>query len=331
MSKCLRLALIGAFGLSVTPAHAGDVAAAEALFRQGRALMDQGDYAAGCPKLRESYSQDPATGTLLALAVCLERSGLTASAWATYAAVAERAQRDGNSDREEAARERMALLEPELPRLTIDVDRQAAQLPGFQVKRDGREVGSGGWGVSLPVDPGDHVVEATATGHRPLRITVRVELASPVGKVQIPTLAPASEHSPFAETERREELDEGASTGLSPLRIAGLAVAGAGVAALGVGGYFALHARSRYADSKDDGACNAANQCNEAGGKLRDDAIEAANAATISALVGAALTGAGVALWVLAPPKRPTGIARSVQAIPVLEPSRAGVLLRGRF
>jgi hypothetical protein len=58
-------------------ADAGDVATAEALFREGRALMDMGDFVAACPKLAESHAQDPATGTLLALAVCQEGAGQT--------------------------------------------------------------------------------------------------------------------------------------------------------------------------------------------------------------------------------------------------------------
>jgi hypothetical protein len=33
---------------------------AEALFAEGRALMDRGDYAAACPKLRLSNDLDPA-------------------------------------------------------------------------------------------------------------------------------------------------------------------------------------------------------------------------------------------------------------------------------
>src|SRR5204863_10189231 len=86
------------FSLATSQAHAGDAATAEALFREGRALMEAGNYKAACPKLEESYAQDPATGTLLALGICQERAGLTASAWATYSDAATRAKRDGRAD-----------------------------------------------------------------------------------------------------------------------------------------------------------------------------------------------------------------------------------------
>ena len=70
LCSLVSVAVLGASltvpGVSV----ARDAIMAEALFREGRALMDAGNYDSACPKLAESYSQDPATGTLLALALC---------------------------------------------------------------------------------------------------------------------------------------------------------------------------------------------------------------------------------------------------------------------
>jgi hypothetical protein len=63
---------------------AEDRAAADTLFREGRALVKQGRYAEGCSKLVVSQKLDPTGGTLLALADCYELNGQTASAWATF-------------------------------------------------------------------------------------------------------------------------------------------------------------------------------------------------------------------------------------------------------
>ena len=61
------LALMAAL---VVPSLAlADVAAAEALYREGRALMEKGDLDAACPKLAESQRLDPSSGTALNLEI----------------------------------------------------------------------------------------------------------------------------------------------------------------------------------------------------------------------------------------------------------------------
>src|SRR5258706_13365787 len=58
----LALALTLALHSPSAHAQAKDPAAAEALFREGRALSDAGDIAGACPKFRESDRLDPAVG-----------------------------------------------------------------------------------------------------------------------------------------------------------------------------------------------------------------------------------------------------------------------------
>src|SRR5690348_1322873 len=73
---------------------------AEQLFRSGKAQMLNGEFAKACPQLAESYALAPATGSLLALALCREGEGKLASASLAYKEVVARASAAGQMERE---------------------------------------------------------------------------------------------------------------------------------------------------------------------------------------------------------------------------------------
>jgi hypothetical protein len=336
----LRQTLSAAILLSVIStsqvALAGDAALAESLFREGRAQMDAGNFAAACPKLAESYAQDAATGTLLALAMCQEQAGQTASAWASYAEVVARAKQDGRADREQAAREHLTALDPKLSRLTIEVDASAASVPGLVVKRDGQPVGKGAWGASSPVDPGEHSVEATAPGKRAWKASVTVGAVSDAKTLKVPSLEDEPGQGPAQGAGAAEPPATAAATTDSvapakgaPLRTLGLVVGGAGVVTLGLSGYFGLHASGLNSDSK--GGCDANNNCDAAGLAKRNDAVSASNIATITLVAGGVLTAAGVTLFLVGGPKEAKADAARVEATPAVGPGVAAMLVRGRF
>jgi hypothetical protein len=227
----------------------------------------------------------------------------------------------------------MTALEPKLAHLTIQVDPSLTTLAGFSVKRDGREVGAGAWGASVPIDPGEHVVEATAPGRKPFNTKLTVP-AQPVAQtVQIPALeleptAAATDTKPGA-TSPEPPLGEAQRT-VAPLRLPGLIIGGVGIVTLGVSGIFALRAVSLNSESKENGHCDAQNQCDDIGGPKRDEAKTAANVATVTVLAGTALTALGVTLFLLKPRSEHAQSAH-VEALPVFGRDQAGMALQGRF
>ncbi len=95
-------------------AQTGAAAAAESAFAIGRTRMTEGKYEEACAAFAESLRLEPATGTLYNIALCSEKLGRTASAWSAYKAVA--ADASSNADRARMAKEKAALLEPQLSR-----------------------------------------------------------------------------------------------------------------------------------------------------------------------------------------------------------------------
>src|SRR5262245_60514235 len=65
-------AMVALAASSAALAQKSDVAKAEALFKEGRAALERGDYATACPKFSESLKLANRAGTLFNLAQCDE-------------------------------------------------------------------------------------------------------------------------------------------------------------------------------------------------------------------------------------------------------------------
>ena len=180
----------------VAAEHTSDPAVAEALFQEGKRLLERGDARAACPKLAESLRLDRATGTLLALAMCHEVEGRLASAWAEYAEVIARAKKEGRTDREQAARQWERALEPRLSTVSIAVPAAVATIPGLRVQRDGVALEAPAWSTAVPIDPGPHAVAASAPGRIPWATTVVVGAVADHQTVTVPLLAPDERPAP---------------------------------------------------------------------------------------------------------------------------------------
>jgi serine/threonine-protein kinase len=323
-------ALVAALCASLTARRAASQdteATATALFDEGRKLMSQQKYAEACPKLAQSEHLAPSGGTLINLAECYERIGKTASAWAAWKDAAARANAVGKSSVEKTAVARSNALEPSLARLTIAVARES-DVPGIQVKRDGVPVVRDEFGSALPVDPGSHVVEATAPGKKAWSASVDVAAKQTDARVTI-SLAddvsaspapPAAIVAPTATNSAVVSPRPEANGGSSQKTIA-IVVGGAGVVVLGVGAVFGLEAKSQNDQALQN--CRTPTLCSQKGLSLTDDARNSATIADVAFGVGAAAVAAGAVLWLTAPHASTAGL----RAVPVVARAYGGLAI----
>lgn len=307
--------------------------AAEALFEEGRKLIAQRNPAQACPKFAESQRLDPSPATLLNLASCYERLGKTASAWATYREAASAANALNRPNLVTVAQHHAVAIEPELSRLVIT---PATPVDGLVITRDGQRVGSGEWGVAVPVDPGAITIEASAPKKKKWSASVDAAQAGRTVTVTVPALedAPAevASQAPTPPTTTSGEMTGPIAYDTAmpaPSHVAwqkptALVAGGVGVAGLVVGTVFVLRAKSKYDDSLAE--CRSSNNlCSPAGVSLRDDARSAGNIATAAYAAGALSLGVGAILWLTAPKTEQPRRSAEVH----LSPTPGGAMIYG--
>jgi serine/threonine-protein kinase len=305
---------------------------ADALFNEGRALVDAGKFSEACPRFEESQRLDPGLGTLLNLAACYESVGRLASALTAFRSAEEqaRAAGPGEKKREQAAADRARSLESRVARLTIIV--AAGERPsGFLVTRDGVPVPALDFGRRIAVDPGTVVIEATATGFESFRAEVMVDVATGTQVVDIPALAPRN-----GGEDRGGGGDGGGGDGGGPVggdtgggsggrKTFALVAVGGGVALLGAGVALGFTAKGKY----DDVACTAGDGpptgCSPAELDAIDSARTRGNLGTIVGGVGVVAIVAGAVLYLTAPAQRAVAVS------PVVSDREVGVAFSGRF
>jgi hypothetical protein len=299
------LAISLAFGVT-TPARADNASLAEALFRDARAAVRAGDYAAACPKFAESQRLDPSPGTLLNLGLCEEHEVRIASAWAHFRAAAE--QLPSGDPRVRFATEHANALEPRVPHLRLALPPDASTAKTVSILLDGVALESASLGVPLPVDPGPHAIEAKTDAGVAVRSITVAEGETKDATIELPSPPQLSDASaPPAQMRAHSSARSTAGWAL-------VATGGVGVAASLVLGGLVLKEKAVVADD-----CKA-KKCSPAGLTAGHDGSIFAAASTVSIAVGVAALGGGTYLVLSAPhPGAPHGSGLS------------SVLLQGTF
>lgn len=307
----LALALSAA---AAGPASADDtVSRADALFAEGVKLRDS-NLELACAKFGESLQLNPqAIGVLLNVAMCDEKYGRFASAVRRYRETRARAIEQSFPEYRKAAEAKLALLEPEVPHLTIRFE-QSPPPPQTKVVVDDQVVPVDQL-VKVPLDPGDRIIVISAPGH--LTFERRISLGKAEDReISVPALARPSSR-----------------------RTIGKISVAAGGAALATGVILGIVANAKY-DSAIGREDALGKLCMPGmSGRLvcRDgaygDVQSARTLGTVGTIVGAAgIAGAlvGGYLWLYAP-KRPYGEQRRVTVVPEASAEGAGIAVIGRF
>jgi len=324
--------------LTVASASAQDMAAAEALFREGRDLLKAGKVAEACRKFEASQRMDASSGTLLNLADCHEREGKTASAWAEFLEASRLARRENIEARSAEGKRRAGLLEGKLSYLQITVSEPVAELV---IYRDQVQLSEAVLRSRIPVDPGEHVIRATAPGYLEWSTTIALGAQGDLQTVTVPALQkPAEQAPPPPPIEAAPPATAAPAVAPSPPPPAAEAaeppdhtlayvVGGAGLVLTGVGSVFGIMAISAY----DDAECPEHTGCSQTVLDLRHKAEVRANLANVG--VGLGLVGIGVGAVLLLSGNHSEVASPQDQAgltfVPEVGPNAAGATLSGRF
>lgn len=302
---------------------AADKAAADSLFKEGSALINT-DAPAACAKFEASVARLPQLGAQRALAACYEKTGKTASAWGAYRALAAAAAR-AHDARQQLAEKQAAALEPKLSKLTVKLD-AANRLAGLEIKRDGTPVAAAELGSAMPVDPGEHVLEATAPGH--VAWTRKLEISATPGttEVAVPMLE-AEAAPPPAEPVAPAPIVHTDDGGRASRHKLAYIVGGGGAGAIAVALVFGGLASSKWSSSKDHCVDK---RCDQDGVDLAGSAKTFGNVSTVAFVVGVGALAAGTYLYLTAPSAHESN-ATALRLVPGVSPQQVGVTLQGGF
>ena len=267
--------------LTPLESYAGDPGA-EALFQDGKAALDRGAFDEACPRLADSNKLEPLAGTSYFLGDCEEKRGRIATAWAAF--LEARQRMDPADERLALVEERINKLAGRLPKLVV---RLAPDIPdSAKMFRGDTEVGRGSIGVSLPVDPGLHVLRVEAEGFEPRAVEINA--------VEAETVSVTLELGPVVKTPTAAPKLE--PTSPVPLIVGGL-LAGLGAVGMGAGIGMGFAASGDYDAAAGECASGA---CSQSGFDARTDARALGDAATGVFIGGGVLAAAGLTTIIIA-------------------------------
>jgi len=336
LSRTSRSCAIGALvaliaGLGSQPALAQDGAAlgkAREQFRQAIAAEAAGNWGGALTLLREVAAVKMTPQVRYNIGLCEENLGQLVAALGDYELAAADAQAANADDVIRVVSGRLEPLRARIPKVVVERT-ESARLATISI--DGAQLGNAMIGKELPVDPGSHVVEATARGYQafqyPFDIGEKEKKTVEVALVAMPSTTDAG---PVAATSGAAPAsDRGVESDRAPNYLP-YVVGGAGVASLAASGFFYMLRSGTMSDL--DAACGAnRDDCPADTEDTFDKGKTYTTVANVTLGLGIVGVGAGVVLYLTdtGSSKEPTTAAVGVS--PTGPNASVGATFVGRF
>jgi hypothetical protein len=341
LTRCLPLALTLLFAAPVVHAQSdADRATARELGLEGQAALDKKDFKTAEDKFKRADSLFHAPTLLLGYARAEAALGKVVNASESYSRVVREGVAPGApkvfADAVEAAKAEIGAVQARIANVTISV--QGPDAP--RVTIDDVVVPVAALGVRRPVDPGTHVVKATADGWDPgeTKFTVAdagtataslVLKKSAAGATAVvapvpgpsPTGQPAA--TPASSPATAEVSTSSGGSTQRTLGIVGMALGGASLAAGAITGFMALGKHSDLTNKCPNNTCTSDVQSDV------DSYHSLGTISTITFIAGGVLAGGGAVLFFTAPKGQPAGPQTGLSVTPVIGFGSVGAV--GRF
>lgn len=319
LTAALTAAAIGALSSPAAAQDAATLATARKKFQDAVALTAAGDCVRALELFKDVVVVKATAQVRSNMAVCQVKTGDFVAAVGSYRlALAEATPAD-------AAKINAALaeLEPKIPNVIITRGEGAATA---EITLDGRMLGGNAIGTAFPVNPGTHVLKASAADREPAMIEVNLAPGERKAivvtlKKQAPVVGPAPKAPPPPPVVIAPPPKP---AGTPPMRIAGFVMGGAGVVGLAMAGAFFGIRQSAIAEL--DGLCGADRQsCPSSSRATADRGATFATASTAALIGGAGLLAIGGTLVAVSYRNKPAAPRVGVALTP------AGVSVDGAF
>ena len=166
---------------------------AERLFREGQKLLEERRFGEACPKFEAAYNKDHSLGTLINLAFCHKEQGAIWYAWLEFREAEVKATELNRPDRRDFAKQRLAELEKQLPKVIVD---NPQKIPLTDVLVEDRKVWEAERGAVFAAEVGQRRFIFKAKGKKNGALLINITKSDKVQHVAVPDMEDGSDEPP---------------------------------------------------------------------------------------------------------------------------------------